>query len=423
MNTDDSTFSFTNVYAPTASADKPAFLAELVEIAHSLTGGWVLIGDFNLTRDAVDKNTPSFNQGEAHMFNDCINSLELLEIPLLDRAYTWSSKRESHTLVRLDRCLINLQWDELFPNTSLSSLTRFASDHVPLLLTAATTVPKGSCFRFENAWLHHATFRGIMEEALQSIPINDSRTFAQRLKRCRAACRNWARQLRPLVQRENDTKVLIDALDLLEEERDLTSAEATLRRLAITTLQAIHSEKLAYWRQRFNHRMVVEWDENSRFFHASASGRKRKNKIQCLERDGVELFSHEAKSVVLFDFYNELLGRPVATEWRFNLHDLYPNLDVDGSHLSSPFSESEVTAALFAMDSNASPGPDGFGPSFYKAFWGTLKPMVMSLFSYFHAGAIDLDGMNRAHLVLLPKQEGVRRADGFRPISLQSPGK
>jgi hypothetical protein len=65
------------------------------------------------------------------MFNDLINLLELLEIPLVDRAYTWSNKRENPTLVRLDRCFVNLAWDTAFPNTGLSSLTRYASDHAP----------------------------------------------------------------------------------------------------------------------------------------------------------------------------------------------------------------------------------------------------------------------------------------------------
>jgi hypothetical protein len=43
-----------------------------------------------------------------------------------------------------------------------------------------------------------------------------------------------------------------------------------------------------------------------------------------------------------------------------------------------------------------------------------------NFFDEFYAGTLDLDGLNRALLVLLPKKEGVRTADGFRPISLQN---
>jgi hypothetical protein len=143
-----------------SDSDKPAFLAELVQVARTVPGAWILLGDFNLTRDPSDKNTSPFNGSEAQLFNDTINHLELIEIPLLDRAYSWSSRREEPTIVLLDRCLIiNLLWDEQFPNSSLTSLTHFAFDHVPLLLFASTKIPKSRCFRFENAWLHYPPSR------------------------------------------------------------------------------------------------------------------------------------------------------------------------------------------------------------------------------------------------------------------------
>lgn len=92
------------------------------------------------------------------MFNDAINRLELVEIPLLKCAFTWSNKRVNPTLVQLDRCFVNLLWDGMFPNTCLHSLTRFASDHVPLVLTASTEIPRSTCFHFETSWLKSSTF-------------------------------------------------------------------------------------------------------------------------------------------------------------------------------------------------------------------------------------------------------------------------
>jgi len=80
----------------------------------------------------------------------------------------------------------------------------------------------------------------------------------------------------------------------------------------------------------------------------------------------------------------------------------------------------EIVAALFAMDMHSSPGPDGFGPSFYKAFWQFVRDDLLWLFNNFHAGTLDLDGLNRALLVLLSKKDGVRTVDTFWPISLQN---
>ena len=85
--------------------------------------------------------------------------------------------------------------------------------------------------------------------------------------------------------------------------------------------------------------------------------------------------------------------------------------------ISGSFTMSEITTALFAMDMHSSPGPDGFGPSFYKHFWNVLRDDVLLLFNDFHAGALDLDGLNRALLVQLPQK---RRVSARQTPSVQS---
>ena len=136
----------TNVYAPTLRDEKHAFLAELVEVAEAVHGAWMILGYFNLTRCSADKDNDSFNALDADHFNDLINSLALIEIPLVDCAYTWSNRRENPTLVHLERCFVNLVWDESFPNTALS------------FLTLCLYIPRSVCFRFENAWLLNRQF-------------------------------------------------------------------------------------------------------------------------------------------------------------------------------------------------------------------------------------------------------------------------
>ncbi|KAF8645680.1 hypothetical protein HU200_066126 [Digitaria exilis] len=88
LSRDGTSFTVTNVYAPTAHSDKAIFLTELQEIATSIFEPWVIIGDFNLLRDPGDKNNDSFNSLEADMFNNAINTMEWIEILLVDRAFT-----------------------------------------------------------------------------------------------------------------------------------------------------------------------------------------------------------------------------------------------------------------------------------------------------------------------------------------------
>jgi len=58
------------------------------------------------------------------------------------------------------------------------------------------------------------------------------------------------------------------------------------------------------------------------------------------------------------------------------------------------------------MNGGSAPGPDGFGPSFYRAAWNTVKPQVMQFLSAFHRGTAQLERINRSYMVLLPKKPG-----------------
>ncbi len=59
------------------------------------------------------------------------------------------------------------------------------------------------------------------------------------------------------------------------------------------------------------------------------------------------------------------------------------------------------------------PGPDGFTVNFFKTCWGIVK-----LHSIHDQRCNDLNLLNSANTVLLPKKEGVESSTDNRPISL-----
>jgi hypothetical protein len=69
---------------------------------------------------------------------------------------------------------------------------------------------------------------------------------------------------------------------------------------------------------------------------------------------------------------------------------------------------------------DSSPGPDGFGPAFFRTFWDVVSPNLMAFLQDFYDGVAPLDGLNRAFISLIPKKDDVLTADSFRPISLQN---
>ncbi|CAO2178496.1 unnamed protein product [Urochloa humidicola] len=143
--------------------------------------------------------------------------------------------------------------------------------------------------------------------------------------------------------------------------------------------------------------------------------------IRELEVAGVLVSAHDAKTNALTAHLRGLLSavpRPPATP---AIARLYTNSRVTSPELLvSPFTHDEARAAVRAMNRNSSPGPDGFGPGFYMAAWDTVSPDILRLTAAFHAGQADLERLNRACVVMLPKHATATKASDYRPICLQN---
>lgn len=76
---------------------------------------WVVAGDFNLILDSADKNNGRANRRNIARFRGVVDELELRDIHLHGRLYTWSNERTNPTMVKLDRVLTSVDWEERFP--------------------------------------------------------------------------------------------------------------------------------------------------------------------------------------------------------------------------------------------------------------------------------------------------------------------
>lgn len=146
-------FAVTNCYGPCVHAEKQAVLEELISLYSSISGPWVLLGDFNLIRSPAERSNDNFDSTESGWFNNAIDAMALQELTLTDRRFTWSNHQEEPILAMLDRFLVSTEWSLLLPNSAVSSRSAQVSDHCQLLLTARTRIPQPSIFRFDNFWM------------------------------------------------------------------------------------------------------------------------------------------------------------------------------------------------------------------------------------------------------------------------------
>jgi hypothetical protein len=63
-------------------------------------------GDFNILRSPSEKNNDRFDHHWSFLFNAVIDGLDLRELHMLGRRYTWANTRDNPTYEKLDRILV-----------------------------------------------------------------------------------------------------------------------------------------------------------------------------------------------------------------------------------------------------------------------------------------------------------------------------
>jgi endonuclease/exonuclease/phosphatase family metal-dependent hydrolase len=91
--------------------DKNLFLTELTERRSLCPGPWVVIGDFNMIMYASEKNNDNLDRPMMARFRRFAQNLELKDLYMHGRQFTWSNRRETPTMSRIDRALVSVDWD------------------------------------------------------------------------------------------------------------------------------------------------------------------------------------------------------------------------------------------------------------------------------------------------------------------------
>jgi hypothetical protein len=133
--------------------------------------------------------------------------------------------------------------------------------------------------------------------------------------------------------------------------------------------------------------------------------------------DGVWFSADAAKSEVIYEYFNGILGAPFQRQHSILLDDLLPRLDLTG--LDACFSEQEVWETIRELPGDRAPGPDGFTGLFYKVAWPIIKADIMNAIdALWSLDARSFHLLNDALMILLRKTPDPTRLKDFRPISL-----
>jgi mannosylglycoprotein endo-beta-mannosidase len=179
----------------------------------------------------------------------------------------------------------------------------------------------------------------------------------------------WA----PIKRRKNTLLTLLQDLDKKAEIDSLSDHEIDLKHYPKEWLISLLRVEEIKWYQRATVKTLLEGDANTRFFHLIANGKHRKQLIYRLEDDNGVVVNSDHLKCHITNYYKTLFGIPEQTEITLmedQIHDIPQVSDEENEILIADFIENEVREAVFQMEHNKSPGPDGFPAEFYQVFWG-----------------------------------------------------
>jgi hypothetical protein len=299
-------------------------------------------------------------------------------------------------------------------------LAHSGSDHVPCVVHIDTNIPKARLFRFESFWVQMPGFLDCVKNSWDrpSKKNHSPAIVADKLKSLRFELKKWQTslsKLKGLIQ--NCNKVLL-VLDALEEERPLFTTEWNFRNIVKLHLDELLSAECRYWKKRCTMRWIKQGEENTKFFHAMATERYKRNNIAMLKDEaGNELTDHDQMAGLLWSSYRDRMGHSEGISMQFDLPSLITRVD-DLDDLTLPFQQKEMDDVIAAMPSDRAPGPDGFNGLFFKKCWPLIKKEFDDLAADFHDGKINLLNINGSYITLVPKSASHVHVSDFRPISL-----
>ena len=105
---------FSGVYGPSVKVEREEFLSELGAIRGLWNEPWYVAGDFNVIRFPSERIRGGRLSPTMRRFSEVIEELELRDLPLQGRMFTWSGGLNNLLKSRIDRFLISEDWEAHF---------------------------------------------------------------------------------------------------------------------------------------------------------------------------------------------------------------------------------------------------------------------------------------------------------------------
>eukprot|EP00253_Pinus_taeda_P022728 PITA_22728 len=244
------------------------------------------------------------------------------------------------------------------------------------------------------------------------------------MKRLKTTTKSWAKE-RQKNQNEELIKIREELKSLESMDSDGYSTQSSKDR--ILSLEKAQNQilmaKEEEWRLKSRAIWLKAGDENTRFFHNYAKGRKSTNTIWSLkDEEGRVVKSFSDLSSLGQRHFQRIFsdsGEATIAEV-MRTTQCFPRFieEVEAEDLSAPISKEEVEAAMKSMGKEKIPGPDGWTIELFLHFFDLIGHDITEVVEESRRKGEIYRPFNSTFIALIPKKDEPETFEDFRPISL-----
>ncbi|GKD11164.1 hypothetical protein Tco_1190849, partial [Tanacetum coccineum] len=292
-------------------------------------------------------------------FKETMNSIEMEDICSNGFHFTCtkSLKNPKCTILKkLDRMLVNESFMDKYPKAFGIFLPYLISDHSPAILIIKEGAPKKKkSFKFSN-------FITIKEGFLETVKKEWNVSFQGR---------------EPERVSKNINKYPHDV---------------TVKKAAVDTLNAYTEavkDELGLLKQKAKVNWMKNGDKNTAFFYSFLKARKNRNIVESIYDERGNRFEGDKVTDQFVKHFEDFLGTSFLVD-PINA-DIFTNTlsMTEAEYMVRDVSQDEIKNALFDIDGDKAPGPDGFSSEFFKKAYDVIgKDFSSAVKEFFRSGTL-----------------------------------
>lgn len=419
------------VYAPTKSRQRRVFFEDVVKLV-DCDKQVLFFGDLNCVSTPADRANQSAKIDSSALFLEkCTNDLCLEDVATLVTATR--AARYTHyqgtSHARLDRIYVSA---ELTPSCTGYAVDAVAfSDHCLVSVCVGGKKQRQVKFNWDLWKMNDKLLKD--DKFLAAVVARKTELVNSRNQNILEGWEHFKQEVKLFaIERSTEIKFhdrkeekeLRNLLQLvtLEEAKapglfteDLRTIKAKIERLEI--------EKYKGAAIRARTERLIGGEMPTKRSLADEKSHARRNEIHNIEHEGAFLTEQAEIERVFTKHYEELFSCKTPKQgFEQSFLPLLPQLDQDiTEELQSIITVKEIEDSIDSLNNGKSPGPDGLGAAFYKAFKAQLAPVVCVVVNEsFNVGSLP-PSFSQAHTILIPKSndpEHLEKVTGYRPITL-----